>query len=194
MVSFEACLSSRYHKQANMIAKFSGQWCDDFQLNGCLSIQTTAIWRPLGHSSMSQAQETSPRKDRPVNEWEWYTCRLLIHWCSNWAVVKKYGLPFCVWKLASVKSGHICGHKNFLLLGATHIHRRAYFEANSVVIVANQPSNWMLRWHFPKTGVWPMLITWVFVGYIPYWYMKHCLFRVYALYHMHTVAPYVYCW
>jgi len=35
-----------------------------------------------------QAQETSPRKSRSVNHWQSYTHGLLIHWCSNWVVVK----------------------------------------------------------------------------------------------------------
>jgi len=35
-----------------------------------------------------QARENSPKKSRPVNHWQWYTYESLVHWCSNWLVVK----------------------------------------------------------------------------------------------------------
>jgi len=39
------------------MAKLSGQSCDDFKLGGCLSIHTTAIWKPPEHLSMSDRPE-----------------------------------------------------------------------------------------------------------------------------------------
>jgi len=35
-----------------------------------------------------QARENSPKKSKPVNHWQWYTHGSLVHWCSNWLVVK----------------------------------------------------------------------------------------------------------
>jgi len=35
-----------------------------------------------------QVQETSPRKSRSRNHWQWYTHGLLVYWCRNRVVVK----------------------------------------------------------------------------------------------------------
>ena len=35
-----------------------------------------------------QAWETSPKKSRPGNHWQWYTHGLLVRWCRIWVVVK----------------------------------------------------------------------------------------------------------
>jgi len=35
-----------------------------------------------------QAWENSPKISRPVNHQQWYTHGSLVHWCSNWLVVK----------------------------------------------------------------------------------------------------------
>jgi len=43
------------------MAKFSGQLCGNFQLSGCLSSHTTAIWRSPEHSSMLDR----PKKQTP---------------------------------------------------------------------------------------------------------------------------------
>jgi len=44
------------------------------------------ITRAFKH--IRQARENSPKKSRPVNHWQWYTHGSLVHWCSNWLVVK----------------------------------------------------------------------------------------------------------
>jgi len=45
------------------MAKVSGQLCGDFQLGGCLSSHTTAIWRLPEYSSTLD----SPEKQAPGN-------------------------------------------------------------------------------------------------------------------------------
>jgi len=42
--------------------------------------------RALKH--VIQAWENSPKKSRPVKYWQWHTYGSLVHWCSNWFVVK----------------------------------------------------------------------------------------------------------
>ena len=42
--------------------------------------------RALRH--VKQAQENSPKESRPVNHWQWHTHGWLVHWCSNWLMVK----------------------------------------------------------------------------------------------------------
>jgi len=67
---------------------------------------------PFEDHPSTQACQTSPRKSRPGNHWQWYTHGLLVHWCRNQVVVKSQ-LCHCVcsvWKLAFDKSGHISCH------------------------------------------------------------------------------------
>jgi len=90
------------------MAKLSGQSCGDFQLGGYLSNQTTAIWTPLEHLSMSDGPEkqASGKEDQGTIG-NGTHMDLLVHWCRNLVGGKKSALPLCVWKLAIVKSSYI---------------------------------------------------------------------------------------